>query len=99
VTEQSPIAALGNAIACGNCRWFAMPAPHEADLIKKGVGECHRYPPTTDYVFLGIDEKADPPEPRFSRMIHNTNVALSNFCGEFSRKPLAKGQLPPRRGS
>jgi hypothetical protein len=75
--------------ACKDCKFFLDVGD------KEGLGECHRNPPRTDVVLLGVQEQGpNKGQPIFNRVVVPNLTPFHGWCGEF-----AKGLVIPPAGS
>jgi len=73
---------------CQNCKFFLTMDSTKED----GLGECHRHPPRTDALLLGVRENEHGiPVPQFSMVVIAARTHLTNWCGEF-----VKGLVIPK---
>jgi len=68
--------------ACLNCKFFLSIPTTDKD----GIGECHRFPPRTDALLLGVG-KGDQgqPIPQFSMVVTPAKTSVTNWCGEYQK--------------
>ena len=94
-TQTDAQKAMENAVACMNCKFFRPPADMDPDLVKQGIGNCYRYPPTTDHAMVALENGV----PQFHRIIQIALTPMSGWCGEFIRRSLSSiGKMPPKVG-
>lgn len=77
--------------SCADCKFFL----NLGDLTKiEGLGECHRYPPRTDALLVGMKKRKmklptgqeiEQDSPEFVNVVVPTKVPLMGWCGEYAK--------------